>query len=108
MKKSQLLAYDEEIQNWYKSGSVLTLFHNSRINDFYKEFKLRLETLWKEVRTLQEEYFVFENDKVKVEGEGNDRKPICKEGKTIEDFNQAWADLMNQQVSEKRIHLLKP
>jgi len=94
-----MYAYHVEIQKWQQTGSVLLMFNRSRINDFYKEYGMRIESLSKEIKSLQELYCVIEEDKIKL----HEGKPVLKEGKTKEDFNEAWHDLMSQEIGTKII-----
>lgn len=110
MKKQQLFQWDQEIQRWFQQGSVLVIFNRSRISDFYKEHQIRIDSLFKEINEIRKQHFVFESeDKVKtiINEATKQPEPVYLEGKTKEDFNQCWDDLMNQEVAE-RLKLIKP
>lgn len=99
MKKGQLINWDMEIQKMQQVGSVMVLFNKGRISDFYKEHGIRLDGIYKAIENIRKEYCVYENDSIKIEGEGSDRMPVLLEGKTREDFNKAIDDLMNQDIT---------
>lgn len=105
MKKAELLSKHNEQQKWAKEGSILVDFNRSRINDWYKEHGQRVNTLMGEIEKLQSEYLVIKDEVITLSEDG--KTPLIVEGKTIEDFNQAWQDLMNQSVSEG-LKLFKP
>lgn len=96
-----LLAMHEEIQKL--QGSVLGLFMRNKINDFYKNNGLRIDTFYKNRKKLQLEYFQIEEDgeRIKKEGEGADSKPMMKEGKDRKEFDDKFEELMNQELTIK-------
>lgn len=106
MKKGQLFSYHNEIQEWIHTGSVLCVFNRSRINDFYKEYGLRLNTLFKEVSQHQELFYQMEGEGEKRTVKREEGKPLLAEGKTQEDANEAWADWAAQSISDT-IQLVK-
>jgi hypothetical protein len=103
MKKGQIINFHNEITDWINKGSVLAYFNRSRIQDFYKEYNARIQKIQKEINDLRDSYYVIEDGKIKVSKDG---KPIMLEGKTNEEANQSFQNLMNQDVSEgiKLIH----
>lgn len=104
MKKGQLFSYHQEINHWMKTKSVLVEFNKSRISDFYKEHQARIQKILAEILLLQKEYFVFENDDIKKDEKG---QGVWAEGKTEADFNQAWTDLMEQDITTKFVPAAK-
>jgi hypothetical protein len=104
MKKGQIINFHNEITDWINKGSVLAYFNRSRIQDFYKEYNTRIQKIQKEINDLRDSYYVVEDGKIKIAEDG---KPIMLEGKTNEEANQSFQDLMNQDVSEG-IQLIKP
>jgi hypothetical protein len=100
-KMKTLLAMHEEIQQM--QNSVLGLFIRSKINDFYKNNGLRIDTFYKERKKLQLEYFEIEEDgeRIKKEGEGKDAKPLMKEGKDRKEFDEKFEALMDKELNIK-------
>lgn len=63
MNNYTLLSIHDEFMN-YKPGISYLL--KSKIRDFYNEFGIRIDTTQKRLEELKKEYFVFENDKIKM------------------------------------------
>ncbi len=99
MKNEQLYRYHIEIQQLQQT-SALGFLLKGRINDFYKENKIRIDALIEKLKQIQHEFLVHdENDLPKFEGIGNDRKATMIEGKTIDEFNRLTKELMDMNVS---------
>lgn len=113
MTNRNLLSFDEEVQQWYSIGSILAEFHKSKIKDFYKHNGIRVSTLNKKIDDMHREYFQYEalkdkdgiinlnNTKIKLSGEGKDRQPILLDGKTFENFNKDYSELLNANIDVK-------
>ena len=93
----QLLQWDSEAMRM--NGSIIGMFNRSKIQEFYRNNEARISTLKRDINELQDDYFVVENDQVKYEGEGNDKKPVMKEGKTLEEYQQKFKELQDKIVS---------
>ena len=96
MNNRILLAWHNELESL--KSSVLYILLKGRINEFYKENGIRISTLFEKIKKLQDEYFVIEGGEVKSEGEGSDRKPVCVEGKSLEDFTKEMEALLNSPI----------
>lgn len=84
-------------------NSVIMYLMKGRLADFYKDYGIRINTVMDKKTSLQKEYFVFEDEKVKHEGEGKESKPVMLEGKTYEEFMKKYNDLMAEQVSKPMV-----
>jgi hypothetical protein len=103
MKKGTIYAYHQQIQTWEKTGNILAYFHRGKIQEFYKEYGLRINTIYDEVLELQKEYFENEDTGNEVIIKLQDNKPILKAGKAQQDYNKAMTELMNMQISNLRL-----
>src|ERR1019366_8709722 len=85
MTKKDLIRYYQEIIQWDRQGSVLCLLNRSKINEFLKNNKEKIDTIYKKMEQIQKQYLVAdetqENFVPKFEGEGENKKPIFIEGK---------------------------
>ena len=93
-----LYQYHLEAQQISKSFQGFLL--SSRVRDFYKHNKIRLESLFEKMNGLQQMYFVQEGGKTK---ETKDEKgvlmPVMLEGKTFEQFQAALKELMDVEIN---------
>lgn len=101
MTNGLLLQYHAEINQL--QNSVIMLLLKGRVADFYKEYGIRINTILEKKTALQKDYFVFEGESIKKEGEGKDAKPIMLEGKTYEEFIGKYNELMNEPISKPTI-----
>jgi len=93
MKKGVIYQYHCEIENWKERGSILMLFHKHDIAAFYKTLQAELDTIFQEIKILQQEYVEFDAEgKMIMDGDKGKFKP----GKTKEQFEEAWMALMEQ------------
>lgn len=105
-----LLNFHEEIQG-VLMPSVVGFLLQGRINDFYKEYAVRLKSLDDKIIALYKEHYEFENDKIKeqevlreqnINGEIKqipEKKAILLPGKTEEEFKQKMNELMSAPIS---------
>lgn len=75
-------------------------FLKDQLTKFFTEYGVKIEAVIERKTKLQKEYFVFDGEQVKHEGEDKDRKPVMLEGKTYEEFMKAYTELMNEPVSK--------
>lgn len=81
---------------------LIAIFNRSKIKQFYVDNAIRINTLNEKISKMQREFFVIEEgDKIRHEGEGKDRKPVMQEGKTREEFEAKFNDLLNLEVEIK-------
>ena len=82
-----------EITMLRAKSSVIIWFNQGRVNEFYKQYQIRINTIMDNIKAIQSRYFEMENGKPKMidvyDGEGDDKKLVKKEpvlliGKTIE------------------------
>lgn len=89
-----LLMWDIEINNM--EGSIMSIFNHHKIKEFYNTNGVRVQSIKEKVNKLQEEFIVIEDNKIKYSGEGSDRKPEIKEGKTFDEYKVKHEELMNE------------
>ena len=94
---STMLAFHNELESLNKS--VVYYLLKGRIDDFYKQYGIRIESLIVRMNDIEKKYFVVEGEQIKMEGEGKDAKPVMQEGKTMEDLNKEMIELLKQPVS---------
>jgi hypothetical protein len=97
MTNRDLLNYDR--QNEELAKSVVFHYLRSKINEFYRQNGIRIDTIKTKTVLMQKEYFVFEGDEVKYEGEGKDRKPVLLEGKRLKDFQEALNTYLSEETT---------
>lgn len=97
MKKGQLYSYHRQIEQWKKEHNVLVELNKGRIRDFYKENAIHLEAVEESILKLKQEYFVIEDERIKMDGD----KYVFLEGKTEYSFDENWKALMKQTVGTK-------
>lgn len=96
---NQLLKYYNEIQGW--GGSIISVFLSTKINSWLKANGARIESIQSRILEINKEYFVHSTDQqgkiqFTYEGEGKDRKPVFKEGKTQEDLTKTITAIQNE------------
>ena len=95
MTNRQLWQYHQDIQTM--NPTVIMLMKN-RIKEFYKNNGIRIKTITEKIFKLQAEYFEIDEDKriktVEVEGT---KTPVLIHGKTVEIYNEAMKNLMEQE-----------
>lgn len=111
MTNRNLINFHNEIQGWYEQGSVLVMLNRSKIKEFDKNNKHKVEEVHKKINALHENFLVYEQPKdkdgnpdmskpliIKYEGGGNDRKLVFQKGKTNEQFQKEYAELMDTEI----------
>lgn len=98
MKKAALFSIEKQIKGWSEQGNAIVFLLKGRINDFYKDYGIQLNTIITDLNNLKLEYFEFEGDQIKKDEEGN---PICKEGMTTHSFNMNYHSMMSQNIGER-------
>lgn len=100
MKKGVIYQYHTEIENWKERGSILIMFHKVEISTFYQIHQADLDTIFQEIKLLQQEYVEFDTEgKMIMEGDSGKFKP----GKTREQFEEAWIKLMEQEPAPFKV-----
>lgn len=95
----QLLSLHREAQTM---TGLIAIFNRSKIKQFYGDNVIRINTLNEKISKIQREFLVIEEgDKIRHEGEGNDRKPVIQEGKTREEFEAKLKDLLDLEIEIK-------
>ena len=101
MNNQFLLHYHQQIEEWKRYARIEAQFFRTKINQFYKDNAIRVDSMFKRIQELQHEYFVIENEQIKHEGEGKDRKPVCNPEKTREEYDVKYKELMEKEVTIK-------
>ena len=114
MKNYQLIELDIEMS---RLPNVLKYLHRSAISAFVYKYGIRVETTRKRLDDLQKEYFVVKENKiVMTEPPALEKKelsavenaepaapfvskPVMQEGKTLEEFDKKYAELMNSDIN---------
>lgn len=105
---ANLVAMFNEFKNLNRG--LLGLMLRSKLREFYQDNYLRYETIVKRLEQVETNYFVFEpnesgKDKVKfevVDIDGKDiRRPVLLEGATMEDYQKATDEIMNEVTTIK-------
>ena len=99
MLNGQLLNYHNELTKWAQAGSVLQYLLRSKINEFYNEYGVRIQSLNDKIVAMQKQYFVHDDKGIPVveKVDGKDTV-VCVEGMKQEDFNKEYIALMNLEV----------
>jgi hypothetical protein len=101
--KSQLLGKHNEINSWKRNDSILSYWNQPKINEFYNNNRLRINTILEDFEAINMKYFVHEKTeegkwKVVTEGEGAERKQVCHEGMTIEGHTEEIQKFLAEQT----------
>jgi len=100
MKNKHLYQYHIQLEQL--KGNIIYELLGGRIRDFYKNNRVKLQSIIDKLHHLQEEFFVIENDKVKMtplEVTDNVRKepePVMLEGKTFKEYEVKYNELMEK------------
>ena len=81
-----------------KMNGLDGILHRSKLNDFMKKNQIRIKGMHESMKKIQTEHFVIEDDKIKYEGEGKDRKAIYQEGKDKEGYTKEMQTLFETEV----------
>ena len=94
-----LYNYHVELQQLHKS--VLGMLFRSKINEFYKDNLLRINLIEQGIVRIQKEHLVFEGDQIQHsdETENGQKIPLFLIGKTNEDLQKAYKELMEKQIT---------
>lgn len=95
IQNGKILDYHNQIEAWKHTGSIHCLFEAGNIEEFYNRNKERLERIYKKISALQQEHFVIENERIKHD---ENKMPVCMEGKTREEYDKAYQQLMQARI----------
>lgn len=101
MLNGQLLNYHNELTKWAQHGSVLQHLLHSKVNDFYHQYGVRIQSINDRVLAMQKKYFKHDDKGIPVT-ENVDGKDVlvCNEGMTQDEFNKEYIALMNMEVGK--------
>lgn len=95
----QLLRWHDELKQLAQVNSIFYHFNRSRINEFYRQNGIRIDSAFKKIDALRREFFLIENDKLVLEGEEGKKEPVLLPDKNKEDFNTKYQEILEGQVS---------
>lgn len=95
MTKNYILTLDNDF-NQMNAGHIY--LNGGKMKSFYQKYEGLIRIFKREARDIQNEYFVVENDVFKTEGEGADKKFVMQEGKTLEQYKEAYTKWGNKEV----------
>ena len=103
MTNQHLINYHNEILKLEEAGSILVQLNRSKIKEFRRHNLDKIKTLQKKINDMYERFFVIEETpeggkKIKMEGEGEDKKAVYLEGKTEKEFAEEYNALMNTPI----------
>ena len=94
-----LLNYHNQIQKQIQSNTVCSFFNREKINQFYNNYKLRIDTAIRERGDLKAKYFIIdENGKFEFEEKDGKQFYKLKEGLTMEGFKAEEDIILNREV----------
>lgn len=100
--KPGLVSLNREIETWVNEASFLAIIHRTNIDYFFKHNRHKVDAVKAEMLALDDKYFVYETEgekrKLKIVGEGPDRKPELLPFKTWEQFNEEKKKLFEETV----------
>jgi hypothetical protein len=103
MKKGQLLQYDTQLQTWVRTGDINAVFNKQKINAFYQEFGIRLQTISKDLDIIRRKYLVYEGEQVKTIEQNGQLVPVLIDISQAENFTKEITDFMNSEISAIRL-----
>lgn len=96
----QLLHFKNEVDGM--NGSIMAEFLRPKIRQFHGDNAIRINSAYDKIRKLRDEYLKTDDaGNAKFVGEGKDRVPVFKTGKTQEDFDKAYNELLESEVTIK-------
>ncbi|HZG00739.1 MAG TPA: hypothetical protein VEY71_07040 [Chitinophagales bacterium] len=95
----KLYDYNNELQAI--GDSVLALLLKPQIATFYRNHGVRIQSIVERRGEIVRKHFEMDGDDVRFEGEGEERKPVFKEGSTLESYNAELKELMDRQIEIK-------
>ena len=95
----QLLRWHDELKQLQSINSIFFQFNRSKINEFYRQNGIRIDSVFKKMDVLRREFFLIENDKLVMEGEEGKQEPVLLPEKKREDFNAKYQEILEGQVS---------
>jgi hypothetical protein len=105
---SKLINWHRELSGARQNDSIFARFLKPKINEFYNNNKVRIDSFNEWFQKLEDEYLdveviQLEGGKTKTqpafEGEGKDKKRKMKEGKSREEFDRLLSEKWNEVIS---------
>jgi hypothetical protein len=104
LTNQQLLNCYEELIEMRRNGSVIAYLLMPKIRQWEKDNMVRVNSILEKMKAIDMEYWQHTAidgriEYTMVDGENGKREPVLKEGKTREDFESAYKDLLSQETS---------
>ena len=109
MTNRELLQMHNEITMMRAKSSVIIWMNQGKVNEFYKQYQTRINTIMDRIKAIQSRYFEMENGKPKMidvyDGDGDQKTlvkkdPILLIGKTIEGCQKEYDAFLDMQLGE--------
>ena len=91
---STLLSMHNEINKM--QGSILAIFLRGKIQQFYNDNGVRIDSVNAKIAALQKEYFVIEEDIIKKDEEKN---TIMQEGKDRKELDDKIKEILDTEIT---------
>jgi len=95
----QLLRWHNELKQLSDVNSIFYQFNRSKIQEFYRQNGIRIDSLFRKTEELRKEYFVIEEGQIKQIDVDGKKEPVMLPEKSKEDFTKKYQELMEGQVS---------
>lgn len=87
-----------------RNGSIVAHLLRSKISQWEKDNMVRINSILEKMKSIDMEYWQHTAvdgrvEYTMVDGEGGKREPVLIEGKTREDFESAYKDLLSQETT---------
>lgn len=96
----KLMQWHRELQALRQNDHILARFFRSKIDDFYKQNKIRINTFIE--RTKEVDKFWIEHDadgKMLYSGEGQNKVKKLLEGRTKEEYETAMKSMWDEEIA---------
>lgn len=94
------MKWHQEIQALRGSDHILCRFLRPKIDEFYKQNKIRINTFIERTREVDKFWIEHDKDgKMLFEGEGQNRVKKLLEGRTKEEYEKATLSMWNEEVA---------
>ncbi len=87
-----------------RNGSIMAYLLMPKIRQWEKDNMVRVNSILEKMKVIDMEYWQHTAidgrvEYTMVDGENGKREPVLKEGKTRDDFESAYKDLLSQETS---------
>lgn len=96
MTKAQILRYAQDITAL--GDHFLVYANRGKIKQFEKKYGGLATAFLRHQHSLQDEYFIIENNAIKMEEKDGKQVHCMKEGKTLEEYMKVYNDYFSKDV----------